>query len=58
MQRKVKMLSNEERITIYQLLLQKSVDGKLPQGVKESVASSFSVCRKTIDRIWKRAKER
>ncbi|XP_028193314.1 uncharacterized protein LOC114378929 [Glycine soja] len=57
MQRKVKMLSNEERITIYQLLLQKSVDGKLPQGVKESVASSFSVCRKTIDRIWKRAKE-
>ena len=55
--KKLKVLSNEERTTIYHQLLQKSVDGKLRRGITNVVASSFSVSRRTIQRIWKRAKE-
>ncbi|KAI5386953.1 hypothetical protein KIW84_073192 [Lathyrus oleraceus] len=55
--KKLKVLSNEERMAIYHQLLPKSVDGKLSRGITNVVASSFSVSRRTIQRIWKRAKE-
>jgi len=42
---------------MYHELLRKSVDGKLPREVTKAVASSFSVSMRTVQRIWKRAKE-
>ncbi|KAI5381831.1 hypothetical protein KIW84_UN0398 [Lathyrus oleraceus] len=42
---------------IYHELLQKSVDGKLRKGATNEVASSNSVPLRTVQRIWKRAKE-
>lgn len=55
--KKLKVLSNEERTAIYHQLLQKNVDGKLRRGITNVMASSFSVSRRTIQCIWKRAKE-
>jgi hypothetical protein len=54
---RLRVLSNEERKSVYHELLQKSVDGKLPRGVTKAVASSFSVSMRTVQRIWKRSKE-
>ncbi|GJX13706.1 hypothetical protein Tco_0205464 [Tanacetum coccineum] len=46
----------EERQAIYQALLQESFNGQLRKGSISEVASSFSVCPKTVSRIWYRAK--
>ncbi|WCJ29059.1 hypothetical protein M5689_010721 [Euphorbia peplus] len=51
-----KMLNNYERGALYQLLLQKSKDGKLTRGVTKKVAIEFSVSMRTVQRIWKQAK--
>ncbi|CAI8619181.1 unnamed protein product [Vicia faba] len=55
--KKLRVLSNEERMSIYHELLQKSVDGQLRKGATNEVASSNSVPIRTVQRIWKRAKE-
>ncbi|KAI5387909.1 uncharacterized protein LOC127103324 [Lathyrus oleraceus] len=55
--KRLRILSNEERMYIYHELLQKSVDGKLRKGATNEVASSNSVPLRTVQRIWKRAKE-
>ncbi|CAI8614993.1 unnamed protein product [Vicia faba] len=41
--KKLRVLSNEERMSIYHELLQKSVDGQLRKGATNEVASSNSV---------------
>ncbi|OMO71334.1 hypothetical protein CCACVL1_18273 [Corchorus capsularis] len=51
------MLSNEERMTLYRVCLENSIYGKLKDGTKRMLAASFGVCTKTIQRLWKRAKE-
>lgn len=53
--RKNRNLSNDERRAIYDMLLQKSVDGKLKKGTIQLVASFFSIGIRTIQRIWKQA---
>ncbi|XP_050915558.1 uncharacterized protein LOC127130629 [Lathyrus oleraceus] len=55
--KRLRILSNEERMYIYHELLQKSVDGKLRKRATNEVASSNSVPLRTVQRIWKRAKE-
>jgi hypothetical protein len=55
--KRYRFLSNEDRLIIYQELLKKCVSGKLPRGATNEVASSNSVPLKTVQRIWKRAKE-
>jgi hypothetical protein len=49
------VISNAERRTIYEALLEKSVDGKLKRGVTKLVASQFSVHLRSVQRIWKLA---
>ncbi|XP_015165532.1 uncharacterized protein [Solanum tuberosum] len=48
-------LSNDKRIALYEMLLAKSVNGKLGQGVRKMVASHFSVSLRTVYRIWKQS---
>jgi hypothetical protein len=55
--KKTRFLSNEERLIIYQELLRKSVNGKLPKKATNEVASSNLISLRTVQRIWKRAKE-
>jgi len=55
--KRLRILSNEERTSIYHELLQKSVDGKLRKYATKEVALASSVSLKTIQRIWKRGKE-
>ncbi|OMO77902.1 hypothetical protein COLO4_24961 [Corchorus olitorius] len=55
--RRHNMLSNEERMAIYRICLENSNYGKLKDGTKKMLASSFGVCTKSIQRLWKRAKE-
>ncbi|OMO77895.1 hypothetical protein COLO4_24964 [Corchorus olitorius] len=55
--RRYNMLSNEERMAIYRICLENSNYGKLKDGTKKMLASSFGVCTKSIQRLWKRAKE-
>lgn len=55
--KKLKFLSNEQRTAVYHILHQNSVDGRVKKGVIDFVASSFSVSRRTILRIWRRSKE-
>lgn len=45
-------LDNYERKAIYDMLLQKSVNGKLKKGVTHMVASHFSVSIRVVQRIW------
>ncbi|KAF7833179.1 mariner transposase [Senna tora] len=52
--KKLQMMNNEERKAAYNMLLQKSRNGRLPKGVTLEVASLFSVCDSTIQRIWYR----
>ncbi|XP_019435950.1 PREDICTED: uncharacterized protein LOC109342418 [Lupinus angustifolius] len=57
MNKKLKYLSNEEHATVYHVLHQNRVDGRVKKGVIDTVASPFSVSRRTILRIWRRSKE-
>ncbi|XP_057770758.1 uncharacterized protein LOC130990549 [Salvia miltiorrhiza] len=50
--RKRNFLSNQTKRSIYQMLLEESRDGKIKRGVFSKVAETFSVCRKTVSRIW------
>ncbi|KAF7801620.1 mariner transposase [Senna tora] len=52
--KKLRMMNNEDRKAAYNMLLQKSRNGRLPKGVTHEVASLFSVCDSTIQRIWYR----
>ncbi|XP_027103339.1 uncharacterized protein [Coffea arabica] len=56
-QHNIQTLSNEKRRAIYHTLLEKSDNGKLKKGVTNMVASSFSVSMRTVQRIWKQAKD-
>ncbi|OMO72576.1 Transposase, Tc1-like protein [Corchorus olitorius] len=49
-------LTNQQRQTIYEMLLKQSKDGVLSKGSLTSLATMFSVSPKTIGRIWKQAK--
>ena len=49
-------LTNDERQTIYQSLLQESLNGELKNGSIKKLARKFSVSERTISRIWHRAK--
>ncbi|OMP03915.1 hypothetical protein COLO4_10110 [Corchorus olitorius] len=54
-----KVLTNEERLAVYRVLLQNVVYGRLKRGVISMLASTYSVCKKkkkTIQRIWKQSK--
>ncbi|XP_057443966.1 uncharacterized protein LOC130736137 [Lotus japonicus] len=55
--KKLKFLSNEERMAVYHILHQNSFNGRLKKGVIDFVASTFSVSRTTILRIWRCSKE-
>ncbi|KAL7158342.1 hypothetical protein ABFS83_02G136600 [Erythranthe nasuta] len=50
-----KNLSNDKRRAIYNILLQKSINGKLKRGVTKMVALQFSVSLRTVQRIWKQS---
>jgi hypothetical protein len=50
-------LTDSERDGVLQQLLQRCSDGKLKKGAIGEVAKTFSVCRQTIGKIWKQAKE-
>ncbi|XP_050229431.1 uncharacterized protein LOC126678580 [Mercurialis annua] len=56
-QRIKKELNNDERRAIYDMLLEKSVDGKLKRGITNMVAATFSVSVRSIQRIWRQAKQ-
>nr|GEU91163.1 hypothetical protein [Tanacetum cinerariifolium] len=49
-------LTNDECQTIYQSLLQESLDGELKKGSIIKLARQYGVCERTISRIWHRAK--
>lgn len=50
-------LSNEERWAIFSALLEKSDNGDLKKTHTREVADLFSVHRKMVQNIWRRAKE-
>ncbi|XP_022042021.1 uncharacterized protein LOC110944677 [Helianthus annuus] len=50
--RKKTNLTNEQRQSIYQMLLQQSVDGGLKSETTRDAATLFSVSTRTISRIW------
>lgn len=52
-----KNMSNDTRRDIYEMLLKKSVDGKLGRNATREVSSHFSVPILSVQRIWKRAKD-
>ncbi|XP_023760264.1 uncharacterized protein LOC111908693 [Lactuca sativa] len=45
-----------QRQTIFQVLLQESLDGRLKKGSASEVASLFSVSKRTVSRIWRQGK--
>ncbi|XP_022013709.1 uncharacterized protein LOC110913170 [Helianthus annuus] len=49
-------LTNSERRTIYEVILEQSNDGKLKYGSISDVASHFSVSTRTVSRIWHQAR--
>ncbi|OMP10453.1 hypothetical protein COLO4_04492 [Corchorus olitorius] len=49
-------MSNEECMAIYRICLENSIYGILEDDTKKMLASSFGVCTKSIQRLWKRAK--
>ena len=51
--RKLKTLTNEERKRIHCALLKQSVAGKVKKCTLLTLASSYSVSLRTIQRIWK-----
>lgn len=55
--RKLKVLSNDQRHAIYLALLKRSVNGRLKRGTTKAVAVEFTVNIRSVERIWKRAKE-
>jgi hypothetical protein len=52
-----KNMSNDKRRDIYEMLLKKSVDGKLGRTATREVSSHFTVPILAVQRIWKRAKD-
>ncbi|KAL7157635.1 hypothetical protein ABFS83_02G090600 [Erythranthe nasuta] len=54
--RKKKKLTNDQRQAIYNMLQQKSDNGRLGKNVTRMVASEFSISMCTIQRIWKQTK--
>nr|ABN08865.1 mariner transposase, putative [Medicago truncatula] len=52
-----KNMSNDTRRDIYEMLLKKSVDGKLGRNATREVSSHISVPILSVQRIWKRAKD-
>lgn len=50
-------LDNSQRDTIFQVLINSSVDGKIKRGVVKQLAFFYQVSIDVIYRIWKRAKE-
>ncbi|XP_059654902.1 uncharacterized protein LOC132301682 [Cornus florida] len=50
-----KNLTNEERQAIFAVLLKKSENGKLKKGSISATAKMFSVCVRTVQRIWQQA---
>ncbi|OMO51560.1 hypothetical protein COLO4_37623 [Corchorus olitorius] len=54
--RNYKNLSNEKQKAIRDMLLVRSVNGKLPRGLVSIITTQFSVSRCTIFRIWKQYK--
>ena len=50
-------MSNHQCRAIYMALLKKRVNGKLKMGTTKTVANEFSVSMRTVQRIWKKAKE-
>lgn len=50
-------LTNETRQSILEALLRRFKDNKLPRGAIQDIAEQFNVYRKTVGRIWSRAKE-
>ncbi|OMP08373.1 hypothetical protein COLO4_06538 [Corchorus olitorius] len=53
--KKLKILSNNECMVIYETLLEKSIDRKLKKGMTATVASLYSVFIHTDQRIWKQS---
>lgn len=56
--KKRKVLTNDVRQAIYTAILEKSVNEKLKKTSIRIVASLFPVSMRTVQRIWKRSKER
>jgi len=52
-----KDLSLQQHKLIYEALLQRSVNGKLKHGTTIGVASMFNVSARTVQRIWKQARD-
>lgn len=52
-----KDLTNEERAIVFQILLEKSINGKIPHGSVSPLASKYGVHKATIWRIWKRGRD-
>lgn len=52
-----KNMNMKEGRVLYDLLIQKSVNGKLEKGVIKEVASQCFVSTKTMGRFWKKIKE-
>ncbi|WOH11131.1 hypothetical protein DCAR_0830610 [Daucus carota subsp. sativus] len=55
--KKRKVMTNSERQAVYAALLKASVNGKLKKYSTKKVATKFEVPLRTVQRIWKRAKE-
>ncbi|XP_074293170.1 uncharacterized protein LOC141620117 [Silene latifolia] len=49
-------LDNLERGRISDLLLEKTIDGKVKHGAMAEIAAQFGVCSKTITKIWNKVK--
>ncbi|XP_057418200.1 uncharacterized protein LOC130712381 [Lotus japonicus] len=52
-----KRLTNDQRRVVYDMLLKKSVNGKLTKNATKDVASQLSIPIYVVQRIWKRAKD-
>ena len=52
-----KDLTNQERAIIFQTLLDKSENGKLPRGSVSPLAEAYGVHKSTIWRIWKQGRD-
>jgi hypothetical protein len=46
-------LTDLERRQIYQILSERSFNGKLPKGIISYLGSEFNVTPRTISRVWK-----
>ncbi|KAK4727991.1 hypothetical protein R3W88_032908 [Solanum pinnatisectum] len=50
-----KLLNNDERRALYEMLLRKSINGKLKKTDQRVVASQFLVSLLTVQRIWEQS---